>query len=207
MNHASRKRRDAAAESPVDARDEAVGEAETGVTIEEFEHWPKEDAYHVELVRGMIVREPRPGSLHGRITAIMTYRMSEWSESTGLGIVLNDMGFVMESDPPTVRGPDVAYVSNGRMPATGYADGFWRFGPDLAVEVLSPSNRPKEIREKVREYLAVGSRLVWVVDPRRRVVTVYDAAGGSHTIDKDGALSGGDVLPGFTLPLSRLFAL
>jgi Uma2 family endonuclease len=191
---------------PGDARDDAARETETGVAIEEFERWPKEDAYHVELVRGMIVREPRPGALHGRITAILTQHLGVWADSTGLGIVLNDMGFVTENDPPSVRGPDVAYVSHGRMPGTGYADGFWRFGPDLAVEVLSPSNRPKEIQEKVREYLAVGSRLVWVVDPRRRIVTVYDAAGGSHTIDKDGALSGDDVLPGFTLPLSRVFA-
>ncbi|HEX7051701.1 MAG TPA: Uma2 family endonuclease [Longimicrobiales bacterium] len=177
------------------------------LTLEEFARLPEEDAYRLELVRGRVVREPRPMAPHARVNTRVIYVLEEYAERTGRGVVYTDMGFVLEDEPPTLRGPDAAFVSHERVPKSGYARSFWHFGPDLAVEVLSPSNTRREMLEKVREYFAAGSCLVWILDPARRTVTVYDSAEDVRILRGDAVLDGGDVLPEFRVPLSRLFAV
>jgi Uma2 family endonuclease len=97
----------------------------------------------------------------------------------------------------------MAYVSRERMPPLGRK--YWRMAPDLAVEILSPSNSASDVQEKVLEYLAAGSRLVWIVDPARRTVTVYKSARDIRILGAGEALTGEEVLPGFRLPLAALF--
>jgi Uma2 family endonuclease len=119
------------------------------------------------------------------------------------GIVVSASGFVLERSPPTVRGPDVAFISASRVPQlpAGYVDA----APDIAIEVLSPSNRPDEMRLEVREYFNAGARLVWIVDPRSKTVTVYSSLERCRVLTLRDELDGGDVLPQFRLSLARLF--
>lgn len=169
-----------------------------------FEMLPEEDLYRVELVRGMVVRSPRPAALHGRLSVRLARRLDEFVEARGLGVVLADVGVVLARNPDTVRGPDVAFFSRGRIPENGYATTYWG-APDLAVEILSPSNGSGSVREKLAEYLAAGTLSVWVVDPVQRCVAVHGER-MLHRFGGDDVLQDDAVLPGFRLPLRDLFA-
>ena len=103
-----------------------------------------------------------------------------------------------------MRAPDVAFVAWERIPVA--RTGFAELAPDLAVEVLSPNDRAGEILAKVADWLNAGTLLVWVIDPERRIATVYRADGSALIVDDTSALSGDEVLPGFVLPLAGLFA-
>lgn len=175
------------------------------LTIEEFARLPEDDRYTFELVRGRVVREPRPAPRHGRMAIKLGRRVDEFAERHGLGLTFTETGFALYRDPDTLRGPDISFVSSGRVPASGYTGTFWPIAPDLAVEILSPLDRPKAIHEKVTEYLDVGSRLVWVVDPDREIVTVYRHGVEAERLGSGDVLGGADVLPGFALPLAKLF--
>jgi len=159
---------------------------------------------HTELVRGvMVVREP-PGFRHGGVAVNLAVVISQFVRARNLGRVLSETGYVLFSNPDTVRGPDVSFVRRERVPdpiPRGYA----RFAPDLAIEVLSPDDRPGEVLEKVADYLNAGTRLVWVIDPDRRNARVYRASGIQSEIGETEMLDGEDVLPGFTCPLSQVF--
>ena len=158
----------------------------------------------VELVRGaLVVREP-PGVTHGRVTVNLAHRLMAYIERAGGDqIVLAETGFTVARNPDTVRGPDLAVLDRNRVPVPE-PRGFLELGPDLVVEVLSPDDRPGEILAKVADWLNGGSRLVWVVDPRRRVARVYRLDGTDAVVAADGTLDGEDVVPGFTCPLEQV---
>ena len=176
------------------------------LTLEEYERLP-DDGYRDELVRGSLVREPLPGGIHDWVAGNLNRALDRFVEAQSLGHVAFDTGFLLSRDPPTVRGPDVAFLAWERIPSEGPPKGFWETPPDLAIEVLSPSNTAAKINDKVLEYLASGTRLVWVVDPETRCVTVYRSQKDVQVLTMDDALDGADVLPGFRLPLSRVFDL
>ena len=174
------------------------------VTIEEFERLP-EDGCRLELVRGQVVREPPAGFDHGGIAIGIASLLRRFVDENALGAVVGtDSGFVLFDDPPTVRAPDVAFVRENRLDfdRTRFAP----LAPDLAVEVLSPSNTMSEIHDKVLDYLDAGSSLVWVVDPYSRTITAYRSREEIRLLAADGELDGGDVLPGFRCKVSELFA-
>lgn len=177
------------------------------ITLEDFTELPEEDGYKLELVRGYVVREPRPMPLHGRVTARLTRFLDEHVDAGELGAVLVEVDFLLEDEPPTVRAPDIAFVSTDRLPQDPYAPTYWRFAPDLAVEILSPTNRAAEMQRKVLEYLDAGSRMVWVIDPDTRTAVAYRSRTDIQLLGPDEALDGVDVLAGFHLPLARLFEL
>jgi Uma2 family endonuclease len=180
--------------------------AERLLTATEFENLPEEDEYRVELVRGRLVRSPRPAPLHGRLVIRLGRVLDEFVEKAGTGVALAEVGSLLARDPDTVRGPDLAYYSHDRIPESGYATGFWG-PPDLAVEITSPTNRVSDTQAKVTDYLDAGVRLVWVIDPPTRSVTAYTSDGTARILRSDEVLEGGDVLPGFRLPLAAFFAL
>jgi Uma2 family endonuclease len=158
----------------------------------------------VELVRGrLVVREP-PSTHHGGVSANLAFELSAFVRKQKLGQVFaQDTGFKIASDPDTVRGPDVAFVSKerlARIPEEGYAD----LAPDLVAEVLSPTDRAGEVLAKVGDWLAAGTRRVWLIDPGRREARVFDADGSVSVIADDGSLHGGDALPGFSCPLRTI---
>jgi Uma2 family endonuclease len=174
------------------------------LTIDEFERLP-DDEWRCELVRGVVVREPPAGFEHGRVANRILHLLTGFVEKHGLGEVLaSETGFVLFEEPPTVRAPDAAFVAEGRVPSPA-PPGFGRLAPDLAVEVVSPSNTIAQIHSKVLDYLDAGSRLVWVVDPATRSVTVYRSRKEIRLLVGDEELDGGEVLPGFRVGLSEIF--
>ncbi len=175
------------------------------MTIEEFEQMSDPGEYSYELVRGWLVREPRPKEMHGSLQLWLGHFLLEFVARNRLGLVVTDTGYVLSEQGQTVRGPDVAFVTAARLEGGPLEEHFRRGPPDLAVEVLSPSNRRRQVAEKVTEYLAAGARAVWVVDPRNRSVTVYRAGADPRVYGAEEELDGGEVLPGFRLPLSKLF--
>jgi len=112
---------------------------------------------------------------------------------------------VLRRDPDTVRAPDVAFVRTDRVPPPDERRKFAELAPDLVAEVTSPSDRVGEVNSKVAQWLDAGVRLVWVVDPESRIVVAHQPGGVAHLLRGDDVLDGGDVLPGFSLPLRDLF--
>ena len=154
-----------------------------------------------ELVRGrLVVREPA-GYVHGDVAMRIGAAILQHVDANSLGRVFAaETGFTLSRGPDTVRAPDVAFIRSERLPSPP-PRGFAELAPDLAVEVLSPGDRPGEVLEKVGDWLNAGTILVWVVDPGRRIARVYRADGSESHVDDDGALEGEALLPGFRLPL------
>jgi Uma2 family endonuclease len=175
-------------------------------TLSEYERLPEDDGNLVELVEGRLVREPRPNAEHSWLMGELTGRIREHVRKRRLGVTLPEAGFVLADDPPTVRGPDIAFIARANLPPGGFPRAFWTIPPDLAVEIVSPSNTRAEIREKVLEYLDAGTRFVWVVEPRTRSVTAYRSRTQVRVVAGSDTLDGHDVLPGFRLRLDELFA-
>jgi Uma2 family endonuclease len=159
---------------------------------------------HVELVRGvLVVREP-PGFRHGEITVRLASALMIHVDAHSLGrVVGGDAGFRLQSHPDTVRGADIAFVRWARLPQRSPV-GFPSLGPDLVVEILSPGDRPGETLAKIADWLSAGTRLVWVIDPERRLARVYRADGTEDMLDETGQLLGEDTLPGFSCTLASI---
>jgi Uma2 family endonuclease len=123
-----------------------------------------------------------------------------------LGVVLGgDSGFVLARKPDTVRGPDVAFVSKERAEACGDTVRAFPGAPDLAVEVLSPSNSPVAVRSKVADYLAAGTRCVWVLDSEARTATVYTSLLSPRELGEHEFIEGGEVVPGLRVRVGEIF--
>jgi Uma2 family endonuclease len=176
------------------------------LTAEEFSCLPDPpDGSQQELVRGVVMTMARPRGPHGFCCAAISGEIYAYLKQHKIGQVFsNDTGVVTETNPDTVRGPDIFYFSFERMPAIPEAD-YFRIGPDLAVEVLSPTNRRAGILEKIREYLTVGTRLVWVLSPEDKSVTVHRIAEEGKALYAGAILLGEEVLPGFSVPVADLF--
>lgn len=175
----------------------STDEATKTLTAEEFQKLPDEGSYRMELVRGMVVRSPGPGFMHGKVEVNVVLVLGEFVRRHRLGDVLcGDASYVVERGPDTVRGPDVSFVRAGRFPGRRYPVGYPEGGPDLAIEILSPSNRPGEVRERMEDLLRGGCREFWVLDPRRRTVTVRTPDGPEAILSPDDELTT-PLLPGF----------
>jgi Uma2 family endonuclease len=159
-----------------------------------------------ELVAGEVVREPPPGEEHGRVAANVLILMGGFVRERGLGRSYGaETGFVLTRDPDTVRAPDAAFVSAARLRATARRGPYFEGAPDLAVEVISPSNSGTALAGKVRDYLAAGAQAVWVVDPSRRTLTVHRPGLFPETLASSDVLDGGFLLPGLRLLVRDLF--
>jgi Uma2 family endonuclease len=154
-----------------------------------------------ELVRGhVVVREPA-GYAHGNVAMRIGAAIHNHAEADQLGWVFaGETGFTLARGPDTVRAPDVAFIRADRLPSPP-PRGFAELAPDLAVEVVSPDDRPGEVLEKVGDWLNAGTLLVWVIDPVRRIARVYRADGSETQLAADDALDGEAVLPGFRIAL------
>jgi Uma2 family endonuclease len=182
----------------------------TIITAEEFyEIAPK--LGHCELVKGEIIEMAPPGLVHGEITMTIGTQLFNHVKTNKLGKVFAaETGFIVEpatdGDPrDTVRGPDVAYVNQTRIPEEGFDDTWGNFPPDLAVEVVSKNDREKQVLEKVGEYLDAGVRLVWVIRPKNKTVTIYRPNGEVELLHTDDTLNGEEVVQGFSCPVSDIF--
>lgn len=177
------------------------------VTADELLMMPK-DGFHYELVRGELKRMSPTGEEHGGVTMELAAPLHAYVKLNKLGrVYAAETGFKLESDPDTVRAPDIAFVRAERIQATGRVQGYGEGAPDLAVEVLSPGNTKREIAEKVEEYFAAGAHLVWIVNPKSKTVTVYRSLTEIATLTEKDTLDGGEVVPGFQIPVAEIFAI
>ncbi len=162
----------------------------------------------IELVEGELIEMSKPTRIHGFVVAIVSAEIVAFVRRNGLGeVYTGDTGFILgrgEHGRDTVRGLDFAFVSNAR--ALGMPDYSWyEFGPDLAIEVVSPNNKAGDTHLKVSQLLNAGTRLVWLVYPETRSVMQYSANGDVAILKEDDRLDGGDVLPGFELRVGDIF--
>ncbi len=179
----------------------------TLVTADQLLHMPKDGYHHYELVAGELRIMTPAGWRHGDVAGRLYDLVAAHVHSHGLGKVFAaETGFLLARDPDTVRAPDVAFLANEHIPATLPAETFWPGAPDLAVEVVSFDDTAREVDEKARAWLAAGSRMVWVVNPKSRTVDVYRPAVDVETLTEGDSLSGGDVLAGFACPVAEIFA-
>jgi Uma2 family endonuclease len=159
-----------------------------------------------ELIRGKVLRVCRPNNEHGILLGELNYHIGNFVRPRKLGILFcGDSGVYIERGPDTVRGPDLHFI-RAEMAGTIDLKGYLETAPDLCVEIISPNDKWSDVEEKVKEFLGLGSKLVWIIDPRTQDAHVRRANGTRDLIPATGVLTGEDVLPGFKLPLSELFA-
>ncbi|MBI1748795.1 MAG: Uma2 family endonuclease [Acidobacteria bacterium] len=176
------------------------------MTAEELIKMP-DDSYKYELVRGELIRMSPTGGQHGIVTINISLPLASYVKSHNLGKVCGaETGFKITQNPDTVRAPDVSFIARDRIPEE-IPDNYWPFAPDLAVEVVSSNDRYDEIQQKVKEYLDAGARMVWVADPKTRIIMVYRSLKEVLVLTEKDNLSGEDVIPGFTCSVADLFAL
>ena len=187
-------------------QDTATMPARTGVTDDDLLAQPR-DGRKYELVDGEIRVSPA-GGRHGQVTLELGARLLIHVRTHRLGLVLDSStGFRLAgrtAGEHDVRSPDLGFVAAGRLPQDRAPVGFLELAPDLAVEVLSPDDRRRELLEKVGEFLDAGTRLVWVIDPEARRAAVYRSLTDVHQLAEDGILDGDEVVPGFSCPLREI---
>jgi Uma2 family endonuclease len=175
------------------------------VTADELLAMP-DDGYRYELVKGELIQMSPTGDEHGQVTMELATRLHQFVKMHNLGrVYAAETGFKLESNPDTVRAPDVAFVSRERVEATGTLPGYRSGPPDLVVEVLSPSDRTGKVEAKVKEWLETGARMLWVVSPKLHTVTVYRSLTDIVILTEKDNLNGGDVVPGFQMKVAEIF--
>jgi Uma2 family endonuclease len=175
------------------------------ISLEEFAAMPEGKSRRV-LVRGEVIETMPPGGIHGGIAVEMATWLKLWARALASGYVGVKSGFVLEHGPDTVRAPDVSFVRQDRIPEASIPEGLWKLAPDLAVEVVSPSESAEDVREKIRDYLRAGTPLIWVIYPRTREVIEHTADGLARTKTGSDVLEDRTVLPGFSCRVELLFA-
>lgn len=159
-----------------------------------------------ELLAGELLPMSPTGYEHFETVGALMRFLAPFVAEHRLGAVGAEGGFLLRRDPDTVLAPDVAFVSEARRPPPGRRHGFPALAPDLAVEIVSPGDTVRVIQAKIRVYLEAGVRLLWIVDPDERTVTVYTPDRLARILIDGETLDGGDVLPGFSVPVAAIFA-
>jgi Uma2 family endonuclease len=170
----------------------------------EFVNRPENEPRQFDLIRGEVVEMSRPTKLHGIVQLAIGAMLREWAGRVGRGYVAVESGVVLDQDPDTVVGPDVAYYTD----ADRFEDVPPKWGdvpPELAVEILSPNDKMSKVNAKIREYLLSGTKQVWLVDYEERKVWVYRPNQVHDAVAGDDVLNGGDDFPGLSIRLADLF--
>jgi Uma2 family endonuclease len=175
------------------------------LTVEEFLALSL-PAGKAELVRGDLRMPPPPGAPHGVAAANLVVALGIHARAHNLGRVFADnFGYELVRLPRTVRVPDASFLRADRFPPDGVGPGVLKLAPDLAVEILSPSETASELEEKLGDYAAAGTPLIWVIDPERRTVMVIAADAPVRWLREGDDLDGSTVIPGFEIPVSAIF--
>ncbi len=163
--------------------------------------------FRYELINGELKKMSPAGHDHGRIVMQLAGPLQQFVKEKKLGkIYAAETGFLLTTDPDTVRAPDVAFIRQERVDRVGRSKGYWIGPPDLAVEVISPSDTIGEVGGKVKMWLEAGTHLVWVVSPKRLTVTVYRSLDDIQKLTEKDTLGAGNVVPGFQILIAEIFA-
>lgn len=174
------------------------------MTAQDLLGLPRGQGKRYELIRGMLVEKMPTGDQHADVTGLTHYFLTQYTFESGNGVTrTGEPGFRLETDPDTVRAPDVAWISSGRIPDE--TQGYPEMTPDLAIEVKSPGNSNPEMGEKASMWLAYGSGQVWILNPENTTVTVRRLYSEAIVLSENDLLDGGDLLPGFSTEVWRLF--
>ena len=177
------------------------------MTAEELFRLP-DDNCRCALVGGELQRMNPAGFEHGAVIVNLTVPLGQHVKAHRLGVVCGaETGFVLARNPDTVLAPDIAFVRRDRIPATGRPAYFWEGAPDLAVEVMSPWDTRPEVARKVEAWLAAGTGVVWVVEPKYATVTIHRPGRAARRLSRSDTLNGAPLLPDFSLPVGEIFAL
>ncbi len=181
------------------------------LTADEFSLLPEpEEGGKTELIDGKVVHEGPANGGHGELAGTLTTELMLFARMHSLGKVVPEVGFVLRRSPDTVLAPDVAYISQETMGGRHLPkEGWVPCAPDLAIEVISPSNLDSDIAAKIETYLGAGVRRIWVVRPRTQTVTIHLPDHTSRTLLPGGTLTSEDAgfgVSGFELSLDTLFA-
>jgi Uma2 family endonuclease len=179
------------------------------IAIAESEPAIVADDGRYEIIAGRRVEKPPLGAFESWIASLFQDHLGPFARARGLGRVTTETLFTLDKAAGLDRRPDVAYVSYDRWPRRRRVqrDAAWEVVPDLAIEIISPSNTASEVLNKIRDYFRTGVRRVWVVYPVEGQVYIYDTPTSVRilSLEAGDSLDGGDLLPGFTLPLATLF--
>ena len=173
------------------------------ITAEELFNLPDDSLRH-ELIKGELLTMSPPGEEHGIVIMRLAAPLATYVDSQNLGVVYGaDTGFKLEDNPDTVLAPDIAFIRSARMgePVKAYRSG----PPDLVVEVLSPRDTMSQAQKKAAQWLSFGALLVWLVNPRTRTIEVRRHGGQAIILSVQDELSGEDIIPGFVIPVARIF--
>ena len=165
------------------------------------------DGSRYELCRGELVPMTPVGLQHSAIVMRLGSLLTSYVGKKRLGIVGTEGGFKLRSKPETTRAPDLHFVSQARLAKEGITEKFADYPPDLAVEVLSPSDTASDVQQRVEEYLSARVPLVWVVDPKLQRVTVYRSLRDVKVLTPSQQLDGGQVIPGFRVKVANIFKI
>jgi Uma2 family endonuclease len=175
------------------------------MTADELLRLPDDGLRH-ELVRGELHTMAPPGWGHGKFGSRVDRSLAPYVEENGLGeVMIGDAGFLLGTNPDTVRGPDVAFVRQERLVGLDDQRGYFPGAPDLAVEIVSANDLYTEVDEKVAEWLEHGTVVVFVVNPRRHTVAVHRLGQPVSILGIGDVLSADDVVPGWRLPVQQIF--
>lgn len=175
------------------------------MTAEDLLKMP-DDGFRYELVRGEIKKMAPAGHSYGRIVMNISTPLDQYVRANGLGVVYAaETGFILSSNPDLVRAPVVAFVRQERVREVGNVEGYWPGAPDVAIEVISPYDAYTEVEEKVFDWLEAGAHLVIVVNPRKRVVTIYGSLTEITVLTENDVLDGGNIIRGWSLPVNEIF--
>lgn len=165
-----------------------------------------------ELDEGKLVRMSPTKKLHGKIIVFLITKLNNLVLENKAGEVLaGEVGFNLfpeaQFDKKSVRAPDIAFLSNARLAKGDITDTEWIPGPpDLAIEVLSPTDEPGDINRKILQYQQAKTPLIWLIDPKKKIVLVYRAEQETpQELRVNDILDGGDILPGFSVEVKEIF--
>jgi Uma2 family endonuclease len=176
----------------------------TLMSLKEYELLPGEGVRH-ELDEGELITMPGPKLRHSVIAMIIGTALRTYVVAQRLGLVLIEASFLLCAEPITLRQPDVAFVRADRIRAADL-DGYVEGAPDLAIEIVSPSDSMADIDRKVEQYLAAGSTLVWVVIPKHERIRIFRADGTSTVRHRGEILDAAELFPGWSMPVEQVFA-
>ncbi|MEO8497008.1 MAG: Uma2 family endonuclease [Planctomycetota bacterium] len=184
--------------------------ATSTMTAAEFFEWvhrPENSSKHFELERGEVIEMPPPGKYHGFVCGNVSRILGNFAASRGKGYVCtNDAGVIVQSDPDTVRGPDVTFYEDAQT-SDDMDRQYAAIPPVLAVDVMSPTDRINRMHIRIAQLLSRGVRMVWVIDPEARDVSICMPGRDPKLLTEKDILTADELLPGLRIPIRELFAL